>query len=72
MTIGDAAKMLGITVAEYQRHAQDFLQCEGYADDGTEYDDLHDYIRAMLDPRPALRIALNGDGTPWQKGDDQR
>lgn len=71
MTIGEAANMLGITVAEYQRYAQDYLQCEGYTDDGTEYNDLHDYIRAMRDTRPALKAALTGDGTPWQKGDDQ-
>ncbi len=69
MTISEAAKMLGITVDQYRRYAQDYLQCEGCLDDGTEYDDLHDYIQVIR--KPDYRTALMGDGTPWQKGDDQ-
>jgi hypothetical protein len=38
------AKKHGMTVAAVQEADMDFLQCEGYADDGTEYQTLEAWL----------------------------
>lgn len=58
----EVAAAYGLTVEEFSRHDCDFLQSEGFDDDGNEYDTLHDWL--VSDKKPHI------DNTPWQKGDD--
>jgi hypothetical protein len=58
----EIAKEYGLTVSVFNRHALDFLESEGYEEDGTLRRDLHEYLTG--------RVVPYRDNTPWQKGDD--
>ena len=48
MTIAEYAKSKGITVERLRAESLEFLNCEGYDDDGNEYETLD----AWLDRKP--------------------
>uniref|UniRef100_A0A6M3JMW4 Uncharacterized protein n=1 Tax=viral metagenome TaxID=1070528 RepID=A0A6M3JMW4_9ZZZZ len=61
-TRGEIAAAYGMTVGAFNRQATQFLQCEGYDEEGNEYNDLHEWLTKEYAPWR--------DNTPWQKGDD--
>ena len=44
MTHKELATKVGMTMPEYWRDRMEFLQCEGYDEDGNEYETLADWI----------------------------
>lgn len=68
MTYTELAARLHITEVKVRRYATAWIQSEGYDDRGREHETLESYIRAVRGD--AQRAAILGDGTPWQKGDN--
>jgi len=66
MKISEYCTREGITLDQYRQYSYDFLQCEGYDDDGTEYATLDVYIAAKK--RPVVPAWI-GSPEPYQKGD---
>lgn len=59
-------KEFGITMEAYKKFSYDYLQCEGYGDNGTEYETLNEYIQMRLQPK---RPAWLNNPEPMYKGD---
>ena len=58
----EIAEAYGLTLSEFRGHSMQFLQCEGYDDDGSESETLHEWL--------TRETKTYRDNTPWQKGDD--
>ena len=66
MKVSEYCTQAGITVEQYRKYSYEFLQCEGYDDDGTEYETLGEYIKAKKRPEVPAWVSSR---EPWQKGD---
>ncbi len=60
--VSEVAAAFGLTVDEFKRARLDFLEGEGFDQDGNEYDTLYDWL--TKDHKQFI------DNTPYQKGDD--
>jgi len=66
MTNREYAVTRNITVEQLREYQMAYLQCEGYGDDGSEYNTLDEYIAAQ--PRIAVPAWVSNP-EPMHKGD---
>lgn len=66
MTYNEAATKYGVPVERIRRESMDFLQCEGYLDNGHECMTLAEWLEYRLTSKAWTRPSFE----PWQKGDE--